>query len=41
MRQPALTFRIRVGDHRILYRIEHDHARILVITIDKRSRAYD
>jgi len=36
----GLTYRIRVGDYRVLYRIEPEHQRILVIKIDKRGRVY-
>lgn len=39
--EPGLTFRIRVGDYRVLYRIEYEHQRILIIKIDKRARVYD
>lgn len=38
---PGLTYRIRVGDYRVLYRIEYEQQRILVTKIDKRSHAYD
>jgi len=33
-------FRIRVGDHRILYEIYEDIKTILIVNIDKRSRVY-
>jgi mRNA interferase RelE/StbE len=39
--EPGLTFRLRVGDYRVLYRLEYEHQRILIVTIDKRSRAYE
>jgi len=35
------TFRIRVGDYRILYEINLDDKVILVSKIDKRSRVYN
>lgn len=38
--EPGLTFRIRVGDYRILYRIDYDEQRVLVTKIDKRGRVY-
>ncbi len=34
------TFRVRVGDYRILYCIYYEKNQILVSTIDKRSRVY-
>ena len=34
------VFRIRVGDFRILYRIDYDKLAIIVIAIDKRERVY-
>ena len=33
-------FRIRIGDYRVLYRINRDSDKIVVIKIDKRSKAY-
>lgn len=33
-------FRIRVGDFRILYSIDHDSKEILIVKIDKRSKIY-
>ena len=35
------TFRIRVGDYRVLYVVRRETKRILVFRIDKRSRVYD
>ena len=35
------TFRVRVGDYRILYEIHADKQLILVTRIDKRSRVYE
>ena len=35
------TFRVRVGKYRILYCAFYDTNRVLVSTIDKRTRAYD
>jgi len=34
------TFRIRIGDYRVLYEIIYDKKIILIDKIDKRSRAY-
>jgi mRNA-degrading endonuclease RelE of RelBE toxin-antitoxin system len=34
------TFRIRIGKHRALYRINHEAERIIVVKIDKRDRVY-
>lgn len=34
-------FRVRVGDYRILYEIEHDQRRIGIVKIDKRPSVYD
>jgi len=33
-------FRVRVGDHRILYEIDYQNNRIGIVRIDKRSRVY-
>lgn len=33
-------FRIRVGDYRILYRINYQKKKIIIFKIDKRPRAY-
>ena len=35
------TFRVRVGDYRILYSVFYEKNEITVTNIDKRSRAYD
>ncbi len=35
------TFRIRIGNYRVLYEIKWDKSIILVAKIDKRSRVYD
>ncbi len=35
------VYRIRVGDHRILYEIRNDKHAILIAKIDKRARVYD
>jgi len=35
------VFRIRIGDFRTLYRINYDENKIIIVKIDKRSRAYD
>ncbi len=33
-------FRIRVGDYRVLYTVNHQKNRVLVVDIDKRSHVY-
>lgn len=35
-----LVFRIRIGNYRVLYRINYKTNRIIIIKIDKRSKAY-
>ena len=35
------SFRIRIGDFRILYRVNHQENKIVVFKIEKRERAYD
>ncbi len=34
------TFRIRIGDYRALYRINHKEKRIVVVKVDKRDKVY-
>jgi mRNA interferase RelE/StbE len=34
-------YRVRVGNHRILYEIYLDKNAVLIVNIDKRSRIYD
>lgn len=34
------SFRLRIGDYRALYRIDHVHNKVIVFKIDKRSRVY-
>lgn len=34
------TFRIRIGDYRVLYEIKWDENKILIAVIDKRSKVY-
>ena len=34
------VFRIRIGDYRVLYRINYSEKRVIVLKIDKRSRVY-
>ena len=34
------TFRIRIGDYRVLYEIFWDKKEILILNIDKRANAY-
>ncbi|MBI3035336.1 type II toxin-antitoxin system RelE/ParE family toxin [Candidatus Woesearchaeota archaeon] len=35
------TFRIRIGDYRVLYEVDWNKNLILIDKIDKRSKAYD
>ncbi len=35
------TFRIRIGKHRALYRVNYETNRIVIIKIDKRDKVYD
>lgn len=35
------VFRIRIGDYRVLYRINYQESKIILIKIDKRAIAYD
>jgi len=35
------TYRVRVGDYRILYSVFYEKNEIAITNIDKRSRAYD
>ena len=35
------TFRIRIGKHRVLYRINYEEKRIIIVKIDKRDKVYD
>jgi|TARA_Y100000310_G_C20398333_1_gene676185 mRNA-degrading endonuclease RelE of RelBE toxin-antitoxin system len=35
------TFRIRIGKHRALYRINYEEKRIIIVKIDKRDKVYD
>lgn len=35
------TFRVRVGDYRVLYVVYFEDNTLLIAKIDKRSRAYD
>lgn len=34
------VFRLRIGDHRVLYPVDISRSRIVVIKIDKRERVY-
>ncbi len=34
------TFRIRIGDYRALYRVNHEEKRIVVVKVDNRERVY-
>ena len=34
------VYRIRIGDYRVLYRVNYSDNKIVVIKIDKRSRVY-
>jgi len=35
------TFRIRIGKYRVLYRVNYEEKRIVVVKIDKREKVYD
>jgi mRNA interferase RelE/StbE len=35
------TFRIRIGKHRALYRINHENKFVIIVKIDKREKVYD
>ena len=35
------VFRIRVGDYRVLYRINYEEKKVIIFKIDKRSKVYD
>ena len=35
------TFRIRIGKHRALYRVNYEEKRIIIVKIDKRDKVYD
>ena len=35
------VYRIRIGDYRVLYRVNYSDSNIVVVKIDKRSRVYD
>lgn len=35
------VFRIRIGNFRALYRINHQENKIIIVEIDKRPRVYD
>ena len=35
------VYRMRIGDYRVLYRVDYANNKIVVIKIDKRSRVYD
>lgn len=35
------VFRIRVGDYRVLYRINYQDNKIIIFKIDKRAKVYD
>ena len=34
-------YRIRIGSHRAIYRIEYNENKIIIVKIDKRSKVYD
>jgi mRNA interferase RelE/StbE len=36
-----LIFRIRIGDFRVLYNINHQENKIIIININKRAKIYD
>ena len=35
------TFRIRVGKYRVLYRLNYEEKRIVIVKVDKRDKVYD
>ena len=35
------TFRIRIGKHRALYRVNNEEKRIIIVKIDKREKVYN
>ena len=35
------TFRVRVGDYRILYVVRYNPEKIIIVKIDRRERVYD
>lgn len=35
------VYRIRIGDHRAIYRIDYSEKKIIIVKIDKRSKVYD
>ena len=35
------VFRIRIGDWRVLYKINYPEQKVIIIKIDKRARVYD
>ncbi|MEK6948403.1 MAG: type II toxin-antitoxin system RelE/ParE family toxin [Nanoarchaeota archaeon] len=35
------VYRIRIGDFRAVYRINYENKKIIIISIDKRSKVYD
>lgn len=35
------VFRIRIGDYRVLYRINYQANKIIVFKVDKRAKVYD
>jgi len=35
------TFRVRIGDYRVLYEIDWQNKIIIIVVIDKRPHAYD
>ena len=39
--RPERLFRIRIGDHRVLYLVEYERNELFVADIDKRSTVYD
>lgn len=34
------VFRVRVGDHRIVYHVNHEMDELVIIDVDKRERVY-
>jgi len=38
---PEKLYRIRIGDYRVLYDVDHEQRMIGIVRIEKRSHAYD
>jgi len=40
VKEKGLAFGVRIGDYRILYRVNFDTKKIIVFRVDKRGRVY-